>query len=455
MAQCASCMHVITDDDNNSIKCYGLCGNTFHLKCLNKIGATNVFNKTVVNFLNKISGMRWYCEMCQNLASNGVISNLSQCTGFIAELKTSLVPLLDKVISADSNKNQCQQAPAATQVACNFLDYLRGADTVKIGNENFVQIEDCNDDEEMELGNDDDDFENTVVAVDSSEPMDLTQTNPSKRKISSPIILNGKRTCTVNTHATDTLVNDVPAHQQRVSTSNVRDGPCANMSTPVRAGPSKFVNFRDMVRAPARLTNKLSDENDLNRRILPQASDLNAKILSSTPAASKLMKSVCISRFSNDVTCEDILNHFRKYDSTRNIVNEIRCKRLTRSNRHISSYTFISFKLTFPRQYFERITSREVWNPNAIITEFVDKRQSSGAGAPGEDSTHRPKNWARHNGHVETVRNHTPMYKPAPQESNVNNFHFNPFTQRQVYHTTNRTPHQYQRVYSTGNRRFV
>ena len=53
------------------------------------------------------------------------------------------------------------------------------------------------------------------------------------------------------------------------------------MSTPARGGPSTLHNIRNLVRAPAKLTKKIADheEINLNSRILPQASDLNSKIL--------------------------------------------------------------------------------------------------------------------------------------------------------------------------------
>ena len=149
MSECASCMQV-SIDDNNSIKRYGLCGNTFHLKCLNKNTATTVFNKTVINILNKVPGIQWYCGTCNNLASNNVINNLTQCTGFIAEFKTSLVPILNKIILADSPmKNDTKlnvSAPAA----------IIANDTFNLRDENQIQSESDSGTEEMDLGNDED-----------------------------------------------------------------------------------------------------------------------------------------------------------------------------------------------------------------------------------------------------------------------------------------------------------
>ena len=435
MAQCASCMHV-SIDDNNSIKCHGLCGNSFHLKCLNKISATTVFNKTVINCLTKVPGIQWYCGMCRNAASNNIIDNLTQCTGFIAELKTSLVPLLNNIISTNSPKKIDTQLNVSAPAAFISIDTNDMRDE--------IQTVSDSDTEEMVMVTDDDDLENTIIAApsnfaDTSEPMDLTAEN-GKRKASSPTVSLNKRACNID---------------KQVSGLNLGNIPITNMSTPARGGPSTLHDIRNLVHAPAKLTKKIAAQEgiDLNSRILPQATDLNEKILPSAPVASKLMKSVCISRFSNDVTCEDILNHFRKYDLTRNIVNEIQCKRLTRGNRHISSYTFISFKLTFPRQYFERVTSREIWKPDAIITDFVDKRQSSSNA--GENPNQQAKNWARQNGHAETDRNHTLMRNHAPPLPRENDPHYNPFTYRQMqFRSVDRTHYQNQRGYNAGNNKF-
>lgn len=100
-------------------------------------------------------------------------------------------------------------------------------------------------DEEMDLNNDDDDdLENTIVAVDSnsvdmSEPMDRTvsDSNGGKRKNRSPTVSLVKRTrigVNQNTsHASNTPI-DTTAAVQQVSDLNIGNISCANMSTLAR-----------------------------------------------------------------------------------------------------------------------------------------------------------------------------------------------------------------------------
>ncbi|XP_055308087.1 uncharacterized protein LOC129572175, partial [Sitodiplosis mosellana] len=213
-----------------------------------------------------------------------------------------------------------------------------------------------------DVSNDDDGDSTIVPTVESGDAtssvyMDTPRPNQKhgKRKIDRSFNETVKRSCFTSSDDPGMLRVD-NATDETVSTPSVLQN---------------ATNLRNLVHAPARkpITKNASraQAGNLHAKAvpLPQVSNLHKKIAPSVLLSSKLMKSVHISRFSNDTTCDDILNHLRFIDSTSNIVNEIQCKRLTRGGRPISSYKFITFKLTFPRQYFERIVNPSIW-PSSI-----------------------------------------------------------------------------------------
>lgn len=233
---------------------------------------------------------------------------------------------------------------------------------------------------------------------------------------------------------------------------------CVNEVTPNRNVPKKPKNLQKLAHAPvinlAKTIFTRTQVSNLHAKSIPLApsNGLHRKSAPSAQIESNLTKSVHVTRFTNDTTCDDILNHLRTVDCTRNIVDQIQCTRLTRSDRHISNYKFISFKLTFPRQYFDRIVSASTWPCDVAAKEFIVKtRTQSSVSAPSASRVNfhqQSKNGAHQNGYPETMRSATQLIKES-------NRRFNPFALRQTHHhRTKQTPLPKFRGNRTNNQRF-
>lgn len=58
---CTSCKLEITSK-HDSLECFGACGHRFHFLCLS--GANKSYKKTLINTLNDIHNLLWFCDEC-------------------------------------------------------------------------------------------------------------------------------------------------------------------------------------------------------------------------------------------------------------------------------------------------------------------------------------------------------------------------------------------------------
>lgn len=84
MSVCGSCALNI-DSSIEVIHCYGMCGRNYHLSCL--AIENNAYKKAVIEYLDKISNLHWYCNECK-LITNGLICSVKDCVRVLGDTKS-------------------------------------------------------------------------------------------------------------------------------------------------------------------------------------------------------------------------------------------------------------------------------------------------------------------------------------------------------------------------------
>lgn len=97
------------------IKCSGICGGLFHYSCLSKENKN--YKKAVIEMLNKIDNLQWYCENCIPHSLNTVLSKFTVGARYFDEIKSLLNSFISQTnpqthsnsnsnSSSNSNQNQ-------------------------------------------------------------------------------------------------------------------------------------------------------------------------------------------------------------------------------------------------------------------------------------------------------------------------------------------------------------
>lgn len=87
MSVCGTCVLPI-DTQNDVFGCYGICGRKFHLSCLSS--GNNAYKSKIIDYLNKIGNLHWYCDECQPFTVNGMVGSFKDCVRVLSDIKPLL-----------------------------------------------------------------------------------------------------------------------------------------------------------------------------------------------------------------------------------------------------------------------------------------------------------------------------------------------------------------------------
>lgn len=85
---CSLCVELLGVTD--TLQCYGFCGKSFHLSCLMK--TNNNYKKSLIDSLQKLPNLHWYCDICHALSMNGISRAFSECASTLIQIKHILAP---------------------------------------------------------------------------------------------------------------------------------------------------------------------------------------------------------------------------------------------------------------------------------------------------------------------------------------------------------------------------
>ena len=91
----------------------------------------------------------------------------------------------------------------------------------------------------------------------------------------------------------------------------------------------------------------------------------------------KLSRSIYVTPFSPNTKTSDIIDHLNLFEHIKPLTNDFSVSKLVKQNSGKLPLTFVSFKIDVPRQYFNKVANRKIWQPEINVTEFVVKPSRS------------------------------------------------------------------------------
>ena len=117
-----------------------------------------------------------------------------------------------------------------------------------------------------------------------------------------------------------------------------------------------------------------------NEKNVPSNGDINKNLFKrkgkTTPNDASFVhqtKEIYVSPFRPHVEPADIIELLKSKSQTRHFADQIICSKLVKSGMVPKSYKFVSFKLTVPSKYFDRMLSSSVWSNHITAKEFQHK----------------------------------------------------------------------------------
>lgn len=323
---CSICAEPSTDGRKDVIVCYGFCGKSFHLPCLS--GENSNYKTSLIVYLKKIKNLNWYCDTCTTLSVNGISSSIIEGAKLFADIKLTLQPQLDKIIS--TNAAVSVKSSIGTQ-CCSELSSSVGDQGTNTNNRLDNEADKVMDVDETIVIPDDDGKVGYLGSGGSDmhsppkppKPKDLS--SKLKRKIEAADSfssvkqqrLNGQQN--VTTGISDTAVNGATASQ------NISESAASN--------------------------------------VFPVARNPFAKT-----------RSLYVSGFNPHTTEEDIVVDL--IEQGLNKVDIIRCEKLVSPFKRFNDLTFVSFKITVPENRYVSFADRNVWPEDIDVREFENKVKS-------------------------------------------------------------------------------
>lgn len=319
---CAECNHSIKSN-SDSIECYGFCGRKFHFTCVSKNNSS--YKKAIIPYLVNIPNLQWYCNDCLPLTFNGtfngILSKLNKCTDNLNDVVTPIVTQNADAPNSLTDQNVSSQ-PINTQPTSDNIDIAAPLSQQTSTSSVDTQLNGSS----ISMADADADTDSDIEFVDN--------THSNKRKIrTSRAFKNLKR--------------------QKPSLSSVTND----------------VQLDDLVFN--------NTETPLNDYVFNK----NADCTQSNDASQKKpnIKHIHVSPFCLPTNESNIVGHISTFDSIKNHLGEIACKKLVSekaSKKMKKNLTFVSFKLSVPESCFEILLKSSSWPQGVTATEFVDKSNS-------------------------------------------------------------------------------
>ena len=105
--------------------------------------------------------------------------------------------------------------------------------------------------------------------------------------------------------------------------------------------------------------------------------DENVNNVAPESTVTKLSRSIYVTPFSPNTKTSHIIDHLNLFEHIKPLTNDFSISKLVKQNPGKLPLTFVSFKIDVPRQYFNKVANRKIWQPEINVTEFVVKPSRS------------------------------------------------------------------------------
>ena len=317
------------------LPCQGECGHSFHISCLTM---TNEHIKTdIITLLINIPGLSWTCNQCVpvGVMLGKMMTMISECVASVNQLKMEF------------NAGKSSPKPIIDDISIleNSVSMLTIADgIVSSGGNNNNNNSNVNKNDNM-------DTTYVNVAPPSIPP---AQPNPFSVK---PANEKLKKTIAGKRRLVDTTVSNI---------FDSTNGKKMRANDLFSSNNNKNKNNRPAADLPS-ICALVNDNIERNRF---KRSNRHPAIAIEQPT-----RDIYVSPFNPDTEPDDIIACLKNKSNTRHFADNIKCSKLVQQFRDPFSYNFVSFKLTVPAKYYDRMVSSSVWPKQITAKEFQPKYQ--------------------------------------------------------------------------------
>lgn len=262
----------------------------------------------MVELLNKIDNLQWYCDSCIPHSLNTVVSKFTVGANYFDEIKS----LLNSFISLTNPPVQFNLAstPISSEISMDQIVINAQPNDTPISTQ-------PNDVTTAQTAN--------VIASQEEMEMEIDiQANRNKRARS----LSPERSTNV------TILRNIS------SAPALNSSPLENLVLGANSDSTEKVSLDELV----------VQENDKN-------------------APGKL-RSIYLTKFSPNAQTEDIIEHLKKFDVINDVLDKINCTRLVNRNVKSNKLTFVSFKIDVPEENFDILMKTDFWPCGVTAKEF-------------------------------------------------------------------------------------
>lgn len=374
---CVYCATSAADGSKDVIVCYGFCGKSFHLPCLSTENSN--FKPALMNYLTKINGLHWYCNICVSLSVNGIASSINASAKLLADIQTTLQPQLDQI---KLNNTAVQAKSISTQVSPDFFS--------------------------------------------PQDELLLHQTQHNMAATSSPNKSNGRINSSIisimDTNDIQSDESNTPSQQnaqagkRRLSASAIAEHPKQPEKRKTKSNKWKVTKSSAAVQANGVKSNTgPTVSSNLHQKVAETVVGVGVRAPKSSLDD---IKRVYVSPFRTNVECTDIMDHLRSVKALRSIIDKIECTKLTKKDVATENLTFVSFGINVPKRYVTFLTHASVWPPGIVAREFEDKPPSKNAQIHDLVATRRVKGTIATQMHQSKNQHALPPRRPKRGQSN-------------------------------------
>lgn len=319
------------------MKCYGICGRSFHIPCLASSGEGNAQYKNALStYLSKIPNLHWYCENCHPLSLNRIV------TSFVDQQKLlhSVVPPMTNI----SNRNETDKTGNSDLHSENDgLTFPLQTATIDLNQQQIPLTDNLPLAESMDL-------EAEINDVQTEHESQHTNTSDFSPSTFASEFWSRVHASVLPSH----IVGNTNINTRKRGRSPTINNDSAKRAAPGTSGTFSLSKF---------VVNRENGENTIRDSARP------------SPLIKKVSRSLYLTPFDPKTMPNDIITHLNTFEHLQHITNEFTCTKLVKRNRFKSKLplTFVSFRLDVPRQHYDTVAAQHMWPDNVSAKQFFDK----------------------------------------------------------------------------------
>lgn len=350
---CVYCDQPTNDGKQDELTCYGFCGKSFHLACLATENPN--YNKPLEIYLKKVENLHWYCHTCTTFSTKGIAAALIESVKLLCDIKQTIQPQLDMIKSFNAayqaKTSNATQTPSDVSLT-NETPSLFGSNVSATSGESTAPSQHSsstsisNEQHKIQIDGDSHDKSSvSIMLIDDQTPKTSPKSIP--HDLSQRVFKLVKRRLSPESPSGHTAR---PQKQRKTTKSN-----------DWKVTKSSATNKKSISSTKSVTSTSNSNQNSTGNFVRAPKSSLDET------------KMVYVSRFSPDVTTDEIMAHLKKNKSLNVVIDKIEIIKLLKKDVSIDNLTFVSFGIKVPKRYVTFLTHPSVWPEGITATDFVEK----------------------------------------------------------------------------------